>query len=59
MAKTHTSTEVKQRYNKKVYAQVAYWIPKDTAAKFKEKCQRLGVSQASIVKEAIEKFLAE
>lgn len=59
MAKTKTSSEVKQRYNKKVYTQVGYWLPKDLVAKFKEKCERYGISQASVVREAIEKFLKE
>lgn len=30
--KTHTSTEVKARYNKKVYTAVGYQLPKDLVA---------------------------
>ena len=59
MAKTHTSTEVKRRYNEKVYSQLNFQFPKDLVAKYKEKCERYGISQASVVREAIEKFLAE
>lgn len=57
--KTTTSTEVKARYNNKVYTQVAYKLPKTLVADFKEKCLKSGVSQASIIKEAIENFLNE
>ena len=56
---SYTSTDVKRRYNEKVYSQVNLKLPKDLAAKFKDKCEKLGVSQASVVKEAIEKFLEE
>lgn len=59
MAKTHTSWQVKQRYNNKVYAQIGVQLPKDLVAKFKEKCEEYGVSQASVIREAIEKFLKE
>ena len=57
--KTHTSTAVKQRYNDKVYSLVSARLPKDLVARFKEKCKAEGVSQAQIVKKAIEAFLAE
>lgn len=57
--KTHTSTAVKQRYNDKVYSLVSARLPKDLVARFKEKCKAEGVSQAQIVKKAIEEFLGE
>lgn len=57
--KTTTSTEVKRRYNDRVYAKIQAELPKDTVAAFKEKCQKTGISQASVLLEAIEKFLAE
>ena len=57
--KTHTSSEVKRRYNQKAYAAVTAMLPKELVAEFKEKCTARGVSQASIVKAAIERFLAE
>lgn len=59
MAKTKTSSAVKRRYNNKVYAVVQAWLPKDLVADFKAKCEEQEVSQASVIKEAIEKFLAE
>ena len=55
--KPHTSAAVKRRYNNKVYASVAVQLPKDLVAEFKAKCAAEGVSQASVVKEAIEAFL--
>lgn len=59
MAKTTTSTAVKRRYNNKVYSQIKVELPKDLVATFKAKCVDVGVSQASVIREAIEKFLAE
>ena len=59
MAKTRTSTAVKRRYNNKVYSQIKFELPKELVASFKERCTERGVSQASVVREAIEKFLAE
>ena len=56
--KTKTSTAVKQRYNQKTYSAVTAYIPKETAAAFKEKCSAEGVPQAQIIKKAIEEFLS-
>lgn len=55
--KTHTSTAVKQKYNEKVYEQIAVRIPKELAARFKEKCLEKGDSQAGIIKKAIEEYI--
>ena len=55
--KTVTSTAVKARYNKKAYSQILVQVPKDTATAFREKCVNEGVSQAMIIKKAIEQFL--
>jgi len=55
--KTTTSTEVKNRYNKKVYDSIIVRIPKETAAAFKEKCAAKGIPQAQIIKKAIDEFL--
>lgn len=57
--KTHTSSAVKQRYNDKVYGKVSVALPKDLVARFKAKCITDGVSQAQIVKQAIEAYLSE
>lgn len=55
--KTKTSSAVKQRYNAKTYTMIAANIPKEIAAEFKAKCAAEGVSQAQIIKKAIEEFL--
>lgn len=55
--KTHTSSEVKNRYNQKTYTPVKAMLPKDLAARFKEKCKSDGISQAQVIREAVENFL--
>ena len=57
MAKTHTISEVKRRYNEKVYSKLSFQLPKDLVAEFKERCKQDGISQASVVKAAIEQYL--
>ena len=57
--KTHTSTAVKARYNAKVYDTVRAQLPKELVAAFKAKCTERGVSQAQVLKDAIQKFLEE
>lgn len=57
--KTKTSTEVKSRYNKKVYDVLSIRVPKEMAEAFKTKCSEKGIAQAQVVKKAIEKFLSE
>ena len=57
--KTKTSSAVKDRYNKKVYEQIAARVPKELAAQFKAKCEEKGISQAQVIKDAIKAFLEE
>ena len=57
--KTHTSTAVKQRYNEKVYDNIAVRVPKEMAAAFKAKCLEKGIPQAQVIRKAIEQFLSE
>ena len=54
--KTKTSSAVKNRYNSKVYSSIGVMLPKDLVAQFKEKCKASGISQAQVVKKAIEDF---
>ena len=54
-----TSSEVKERYNNKVYDKITVRLPKKLVAAFKAKCTEDNVSQAQIVKKAIEKFINE
>lgn len=55
--KTKTSTAVKDRYNKKTYARVAAYLPRELAEAFKAKCAADGIPQAQIIKKAVEDFL--
>ena len=55
--KTKTSSVVKDRYNKKVYEQIAVRVPKEMATEFKTKCEREGISQAQVIKDAIKSFM--
>ena len=57
MAKT--STAVKQRYLDKTYDRVSVRLPKDLVQAFKEACTARGISQAQVVRSAIEDFLDE
>lgn len=57
--KTHTSTEVKRRYNQKTYSQIIVSVKKDTATKFKAKCEEKGISYSQVLKKAIEEFLSK
>lgn len=55
--KTTTSTEVKRRYNERVYTRIYLQVPKETGDAFKAKCDQLGISQRQVLIEAIEYFL--
>lgn len=55
--KAKTSTAAKRRYNEKTYTMLAAQLPKELVAEFKEKCKRQGVSQASVLKLAIEDYI--
>ena len=54
-----TSWQVKQKYNDKVYSRITVSLDKDLVAKFKAKCERYEISQASVIREAVEKFVNE
>ncbi len=55
--KTFTSTEVKRRYNEKVYSQISFSAPKDLVEEFRELCKEMGISQASVFKRFIGEFI--
>ena len=57
--KTSTSSAVKNRYNNKVYSSIHCMLPKELVASFKEKCAKDGISQAQVIREAIEAFLSK
>lgn len=46
------------RYNRKTYEDVRAALPKKLARSFKQKCEEEGVSQAQIIRHAVEDFLA-
>lgn len=52
-----TQTNIHRRYNEKTYKRIYIQLPIDTVDKFKAKCERLGVSQRSVILEAVEEFL--
>ena len=54
-----TSWQVKERYNQKAYGRIYCQLPKGLVERFKQKCREVGVSQQSVVKDAIERFLGE
>lgn len=57
--KTRTSSAVKNRYADKVYGTVLIKVDKALVEQFKMKCKKNGVSQAQILKKAMEDYLKE
>ena len=57
--KSTTSTEVKRRYNAKMYATVRAELPKELVNSFKALAHTRGDSVASILRQAIERYLSE
>ena len=55
--KTVTSTEVKRRYNQKVYRHISSSAPKELAEEFRGICRNIGISQASDFKKIIADFV--
>lgn len=54
-----TSSEVKNRWKAANYKRVIVEIPKEDGERFKEKCERENITQASVLKEAIYNFLGD
>lgn len=54
-----TSTEVKNRWNAEHYTRLTVSVPKEDGKAFKEKCEREGISQAEVLKEAVYQFLGK
>lgn len=57
--KTHTSSEVKRRYNEKTYTQIIVSVKKEIASQYKDKCKKNGIPYSQPLHDAIEKFLEE
>lgn len=56
---SNTSWQVKDRYNKKHYKRIVADLPIELVEAFKSKCKAEGVSQAEVIKNALEKFVKE
>lgn len=54
-----TSSQSKNKYNKKAYARIVFLLDKTLVNDFKEKCKNDGVTQASVIREAMLRFLFE
>ena len=57
--KTHTSSEVKARYNAKTYDCVQINLRKDKVAAYKAKCDELGISYSEPLHKAIDELLSK
>lgn len=57
--KTHTSSEVINRYKKKTYSQIGITMHKEVAEKYKEKCRKCGIPYTKLLHEAIKNFLGK
>ena len=57
--KTHTSNEVKKRYNDKTYDRITIVVRKETAAAYKAKCNAQGIPYSAPLHEAIENYLSK
>ena len=57
--KTHTSSEVKNRYNTKTYDRITVSVKKNIAKRYKEKCDRLSITRSEPIHNAIDQFLRD
>lgn len=53
MTKTHTSAEVKNRYNAKAYDRIALSVPKGTKAEWQDRAAALGISLNAYIRECV------
>ena len=54
-----TSLKAVKKYNAKTYTTISARIRKDLALEFKDVCNRTGISQAEVIKQAMEAFIAQ
>ena len=59
MAKTKTSTAVKNKYNAKTYAQINIKLKKELVEKFEAKLEADGIGKAEFIRDAITDYLGE
>lgn len=53
MTKTHTSAEVKNRYNAKAYDRIALSVPKGTKAEWQDRAAALGISLNAYIRKCV------
>lgn len=53
MTKTHTSAEVKNRYNAKAYDRIALSVPKGTKIEWQDRAAALGISLNAYIRECV------
>ncbi|MCD7873154.1 MAG: ribbon-helix-helix domain-containing protein [Clostridiales bacterium] len=56
---SQTRYEIRKKYNDEHYEQITFHLKKDLVRNFKRKCKENGITQSSIIREAIESFLEE
>lgn len=56
--KTTTSSEVKNRYNRKTYTYIRVGLKKDVAEAYKAKCKELGIDYSKALHGAVSAVLA-
>ena len=59
MAKTKTSTAVKNKYNAKTYAQINIKLRKDLVERFEVKLESDRIGKAEFIRDAITNYLGE
>lgn len=52
-----SQTRAKRKYNNANYSRIVVDLPQDLVLKFKTKCKEEGVSQASVLRNAIENYI--
>ena len=57
--KTHTSSAVKYRYNKKTYTRIVLDVRNEQATAYKERCDALGIPYTGPLRQAIEDFMRD
>lgn len=55
--KTHTSSEVKNRYKAKTYTRLVLEVKKEKAEAYKQKCKEKGIPYSEPLQNAIDNFL--
>lgn len=48
-----------KRWDSENYIRISFGLPKELVEQFRTKCRTQGISQAGIIKDAIEKFLGD